>query len=364
MATKFELPSPAVVVDLDIAERNIARVADLARQNGKKLRPHIKPHKSTYFARQQLAAGAQGITVAKISEAEVMAAHGITDILIAYSLVGDEKLARLKRLHERAQIVTTVDGLEVARGLATVGSTERPLPVLIEIDSGTHRGGCQPGQAALALAQQVRTFPSLHLQGLFTYGGNIYGSRNRAELAAHAAAEAGVLRATAALLEQNGIPVSVLSGGSTPATVVLDKLEGVTEIRPGNYVFFDVSGLNLGIATVNDCALRVLATVVSVPLPGYATIDAGSKALTSDPAERSQEYGYLVDLPDVHLVKLNEEHGYLRYDPAQRELHVGDRIEIIPNHACVVPNLSGVLYGVRGGKVEREIAVEARGKNY
>lgn len=365
MTTKFELPSPAVIVDLDIAERNIKRMAGLARQAGVKLRPHIKPHKSVYFARKQLAAGAQGVTVAKISEAEVMVDHGIQDILIAYSIVGEEKLSRLRRLRERgAHIITTVDSVEVARGLAQVGTPEHPMPVLIEVDSGMHRGGCQPGSDTLRLGQQVQTFKSLVLQGLFTYGGGIYGSSSREELEAHAAHEARLLRETAALLEDNGIPVQVVSGGSTPAAFALDKMEGVTEIRPGNYVFFDVSGLSLGIATPDDCSLRILATVVSVPLPGYATLDAGSKTLTTDLAGRAQGYGYIVGMPDVHLVKLNEEHGYLRYDPAVRELRVGDRVEIIPNHACVVPNLSGRIYGIRGGKVETEIAVEARGKSY
>jgi len=362
--TKYELQSPAVIVDLDIVERNINKIATLARNAKKKLRPHIKPHKSVYFAKKQLEGGACGITVAKLSEAEIMAEHGIDDILVAYSIVGEEKLGRLRKLRDRARVATTVDSIEVASGLSTVGTATNPLPVLIEIDCGTHRGGRQPGEDALNFAKQIKAIPSLCLEGIFTYGGMVYGSSNLEELKTKAALEASILRETATLLAQNGIPVNEVSGGSTPAAFVLDKLEGITEIRPGNYIFFDASGLSMGIAKVSDCALRVLATVVSVPLPGYATIDAGSKTLTSDLATGREGYGYIVGMPDVHLAKLNEEHGYMRYDPVLREFHVGDRVEVIPNHACVIPNLSGILYGIRGEEVVSLVSVEARGMNY
>ena len=364
MKTKYELQSPAIIVDLDIVERNVNKIATLARNAKKKLRPHIKPHKSVYFAKKQLEGGACGITVAKLSEAEVMAEHGVDDILVAYSIVGEEKLGRLRKLRDRARVATTVDSIEVASGLSTVGTAANPLPVLIEIDCGTHRGGRQPGEDALNFAKQIKATPSLCLEGIFTYGGMVYGSSNLEELKTKAALEASILRETATLLAQNGIPVNEVSGGSTPAAFVLDKLEGITEIRPGNYIFFDASGLSMGIAKVSDCALRVLATVVSVPLPGYATIDAGSKTLTSDLATGREGYGYIVGMPDVHLAKLNEEHGYMRYDPVLREFHVGDRVEVIPNHACVIPNLSGILYGIRGEEVVSPISVEARGMNY
>lgn len=364
MKTKYKLQSPAIIVDLDIVERNVNKIATLARNSKKKLRPHIKPHKSVYFAKKQLEGGACGITVAKLSEAEVMAEHGVDDILVAYSIVGEEKLGRLRKLRDRARVATTLDSIEVASGLSTVGTAANPLPVLIEIDCGTHRGGRQPGEDALNFAKQIKATPSLCLEGIFTYGGMVYGSSNLEELKTKAALEASILRETATLLAQNGIPVNEVSGGSTPAAFVLDKLEGITEIRPGNYIFFDASGLSMGIAKVSDCALRVLATVVSVPLPGYATIDAGSKTLTSDLATGREGYGYIVGMPDVHLAKLNEEHGYMRYDPVLREFHVGDRVEVIPNHACVIPNLSGILYGIRGEEVVSPISVEARGMNY
>jgi len=348
---------------MDIAERNINRVARAAQEAGISLRPHIKAHKSVFFTKKQIYAGAKGITVAKIAEAEVMAENGVDDILVAYPVLGEEKLSRLKKLHERARILTIVDSIEVAAGLAGVGSKEHPVQALVDIDSGIHRGGRQPGEDALRFALELKSFEGLAIKGAFTYNGAIYQSASRTEMEANAEAEARILTETANLLRTNGIPVSILSGGSTPATVVLSKLNGVTEIRSGNYIFHDAAALALGIADVEDCALRILATVVSIPVPGYATIDAGSKTLTSDLA-KYEGYGYIIGMPDVVITKLNEEHGFLRYDPKVHKLRIGDKMEIIPNHACVIPNLCDSIYGVRGERFEREIKIEARGKNY
>ncbi|MDD2555900.1 MAG: alanine racemase [Syntrophaceticus sp.] len=362
--TKYDISSPAVIVDLDIAERNIERVAVSTRKNGIKHRPHIKAHKSAYFARKQLEAGAIGVAVAKIAEAETMVEHGINDILIAYSIVGAEKLQRLKKLHQTARVMTTVDSLEAAKGLAGIGSPENPLPVLIEIDCGTHRGGRQPGEDTLRFAMQLRDFKPLQIKGIFTYNGSLYHTENTEQLRRLVAQESQLLTEAAENLRQHQIPVEIVSGGSTPALLALEQLHGVTEIRSGNYLFNDVSGIQFGTASVEDCALRVLATVISTPLPGYATIDAGSKTLTNDLSVRGEECGMVVDPPGVQLVDLNEEHGYLRYDPDRVEVHAGDRVEIIPNHACVLPNLCDRIYGVRGDDVVKEITVDARGRNY
>lgn len=362
--TKYEIPSPAVIVDLDVTERNIERVAALTRKYGIKHRPHIKAHKSEYFARKQLEAGAVGVTVAKIAEAETMVEHGINNILIAYSIVGEEKLQRLKKLHQTACVMATVDSPEAARGLAGIGSQEHPLPVLIEIDCGTHRGGRQPGVDTLQFAVQLRDFKSLQIKGIFTYNGNLYHTENTEQLQGLVVQESQLLREAAADLRRHQIPVEIISGGSTPALLALEELQGVTEIRSGNYLFNDVSGIQFGTAGIEDCALRVLATVISTPLPGYATIDAGSKTLTNDQSVRGEECGMVVGLPGVQLVALNEEHGYLRYDPDQVRVHIGERIEIIPNHACVLPNLCDRIYGARGDDVVQEITVDARGRNY
>lgn len=362
--TKYEIPSPAVIVDLDSTERNIERVAALTRKYGMQHRPHIKAHKSEYFARKQLEAGAIGVTVAKISEAETMVEHGIDDILIAYSIVGEEKLQRLKKLHETARIMTTVDSMEAAKGLASSGTPEHPLSVLIEVDCGTHRGGRQPGEDILQFALQLRDFKPLQIEGIFTYNGDLYHTENTEQLRDLVARESRLLTETAENLRQHEIPVEIISGGSTPALLALDQLHGVTDIRSGNYLFNDVSGIQFGTASIEDCALRVLATVISTPLPGYATIDAGSKTLTNDLSVRGERYGVIVGQPEVQLVDLNEEHGYLRYDADRVQVHIGDKIEIIPNHACVLPNLCDRIYGVRGDEVVEEITVDARGRNY
>jgi D-serine deaminase-like pyridoxal phosphate-dependent protein len=211
---------------------------------------------------------------------------------------------------------------------------------------------------------ELRDFKSLQIKGIFTYNGDLYHTENTEQLCELVARESRLLTDTAEELRRHQIPVEVVSGGSTPALLALEQLHGVTEIRSGNYLFNDVSGIQFGTASVEDCALRVLATVISTPLPGYATIDAGSKTLTNDLSVRGKDCGLIVGLPGVQLVDLNEEHGYLRYDPDRVQLYVGDRIEIIPNHACVLPNLCDRIYGVCGDDVVREITVDARGRNY
>ena len=360
---KFNLPSPVVVIDLDIVDRNINRVANEAKKANVNMRPHVKTHKSIYFAKKQLAAGAKGISVAKISEAEVMVEYGMDDILIAYPIVGTEKALRLKKLHERIKVMTILDSLEIANNLAQVGNAERPLPVLIEIDTGLHRGGCLPGEDALKLAQKVNEYEGLSVCGVFTYNGLLRLSKSRAELEERAELEVKMLCETAKLFEKNGIQVSVISGGSTPSIAVLNKYSNITEIRSGNYIFYDLSAMSLGLASLEDCALRVLATVISVPSSGAAIIDAGTKTLTSD-LSKFEGYGRVIGMDDVTIVKLNEEHGFLTYNPAIRQLKIGDRIEIVPNHSCTLSNLCDFTYGIRGDEFVQRIPVEARGKNY
>ncbi|HHV95536.1 MAG TPA: amino acid processing protein [Clostridiaceae bacterium] len=360
----YDIPSPAVIIDLDVAERNIYRVTNAAKKEGINLRPHIKTHKSVYLTKKLLEAGAKGITVAKISEAEVMIENGIDNILIAYPVLGKEKWERLRKLNRIAQIMTTVDSMEIANGLNEIGTKDYPINVLIEVDSGTHRCGVQPGNDFIKFALKVKEMEGIKIRGVFTYNGLIYGSKSLDEIKSHAEAEANLLKKCVEQLKDIGIEEPISSGGNTPITIALDKMKGVTEIRPGNFIFNDVTGLDLGVAEEKDCAIRILARVVSIPLPGHAAIDAGSKTLTSDTAARSPGFGYIVGMPDVKIVKLNEEHGLLKYDPDKRKLSIGQVIEIIPNHACVIPNLCDFIYGVRNGKIEKEIKIDARGKNY
>ncbi|MBL4954728.1 alanine racemase [Neobacillus sp. YIM B02564] len=357
--------TPYVYVDLDKVEKNIKNMISRLNSKGIEHWPHIKSHKSVELAKKQLEYGAKGITCAKLSEAEVMAEGGIQPILIAYPIIGEEKLNRLGKLAKKIDIRTTVDSLPVAEGLSTVGETiGKKIEVLIEIDGGSHRGGVQPGQATLDFAREIIKLPGIQLVGVFTYVGQIYGCQTEEEIKQETRLEAQILLKAKELLKANGIEVTVTSGGSTVSSFHAEELEGISQSRAGNYIFGDMNAIHVGVYTESDCALKVRSTVISVPLPGYATIDAGTKTLTSDLSCRGNTYGLLVSHPDIQLFKLNEEHGYLSYDPKLHTLHVGDQVEIIPNHCCVIPNLYDSIYSFRGEEHIGSLKIDARGKNY
>lgn len=357
--------TPQPYIDLDIVERNIRSMADRLRACGIAHRPHIKSGKSVRLARMQLEAGAIGITVAKLSEAEVFVKTGFSDILIAFAIVGERNLARFAELHWQADLLTTVDSPEGAAGLAEVGlRTGKPVRVLVEIDGGLHRGGRQPGEDAAQFALAVNALDGLRVEGVMNYAGTIYGNRTPEAFERAVDAEAAELAESVARMRAYGLDIGIVSSGSTPSALFCERLRGVTEVRAGNYLFFDASGIGMGLAREADCALRVLSTVVSTPLPGLATIDAGTKTLTSDGAHGRTGHGIVVGRPGIEIVKLNEEHGFLRFDPALERVAVGERIEIIPNHSCVIPNLYDELPGLRGGRLQESIRIDARGCNY
>ncbi|RJX41275.1 amino acid processing protein [Paenibacillus pinisoli] len=358
-------PTPYAFVDLDAAERNISRMAGKLAEHGIRHRPHIKTHKSLEIARKQLAAGAVGITTAKLSEAEVFADGGIDDILVALAIVGERNLERLERLHRRIRVTVTVDSWEAALGLSAVGErTGKPVRVLIELDGGLHRGGRQPGEDIVAFARKIQELPGIEIGGIMAYFGLVYRNRSEDALKAAVLEEAEIIRGVVSDLREAGIPVDIVSSGSTPTSKLCEYAEGITEVRAGNYLYNDVSAVSMGLAEPEDCALRVIATVISIPLPGMATIDAGSKTLTSDRSHHTDGFGMIIGQPDIMIASLNEEHGMLRYDPAQVSLSIGDRIEIIPNHSCVIPNLNDFVYAVRGGEIAGRIKTDARGCNY
>ena len=356
-----EVDTPALLVDLDRLTANLDRVAQLARAADLKLRPHTKTHKVPEIAKLQLDRGADGITVAKIGEAEVMANAGIDDIFIAHEIVGAAKIERLAQLAERVKMSVGVDSMEVATplsmGLAQHG---RRLRVLVEVDVGLRRCGLQPDDV-LEFARGINSLSGLSLAGIFTYPGQVYDARNENEVAGIAAYECrimGELGEGIARLVEGEIRVS---GGSTPTAATYSPSCGLTEIRPGSYVFNDRTQIDRWAATPADCALTVLATVVSVPEPGRAVLDAGSKSLTTDEARESRGYGMLKEDNAAVLVKLNEEHGFLDLTQSDLKLRVGDKVQVIPNHACTVSNLFDEMLAVRGGEVEETWPVAARG---
>jgi D-serine deaminase-like pyridoxal phosphate-dependent protein len=360
MQTLDTLPTPAVLVDLDIVARNIARMQERARAAGVKLRPHAKTHKSPEVGRMQIAAGAIGLTLAKTSEAEVFAAYGFEDIFIGYPVFGADKARRLLALADRLRLAVGVDSVEGARSLGDVfHAAGRRLAVRLKIDSGFLRVGVRP-EDAVAMARRIAELPGLAFAGVFTHAGQGYGGRTPEEVARTGSEEGRIVVEAAQAVRAAGLPVEDVSLGSTPNVRAAMTVSGVTECRPGSYVYNDRSQVALGSAQAEDCAMTVLATVVSLPARDRAVVDAGSKTLSSDPTRPSADgYGVVVGNAS-RVARVSEEHGVIAVAEGE-SFRVGQRVRILPNHSCVVSNLHDRLVAVRGDTVEGEIRVAARG---
>jgi D-serine deaminase-like pyridoxal phosphate-dependent protein len=355
------LATPAVLVDLDVLERNIARMATRAREAGVRLRPHAKTHKCPEISRLQRAAGAWGLSVAKVGEAEVFADAGFDDLFVAYTAVGEDKGRRLLALCDRVRLAVGVDSVEGASTLARpFGQAGRSLDVLLKVDVGYGRVGVTPDRV-VAVGRAVSEIHGLRLRGLFTHAGHGYLAGTKDEVDEVARHEGELLARAAAELRTAGLPTEEVSVGSTPTAARSMRVEGVTECRPGNYVFHDASQVALGTCGVEDCALTIVATVVSVPARDRAVVDAGSKTLSSDPLRPVPGgYGQVLGRSS-RIEKLSEEHGVIAV-PEEEAFRVGERVRILPNHACVVANLHDRLIGVSGGRVEAVLDVAARGR--
>lgn len=355
-----ELDTPALIVDLDIMERNLQRMSDYCRRHGLALRPHSKTHKTPELARLQLEGGATGITVAKLGEAEVMAEYGIGDLLLAYPLIGETKIARLHTLLEQTQISVALDSTDAARWLARAADGHL-IDVLVEIDLGMRRCGLPPGTEPVRLARFIDSTAGLRFQGILYYSGHVHpdydgDTRTLEKLKSDLASQLEQF-------EKEKIPVGRVSGGSTPSAFYSHHISGLTEIRPGTYIFNDRNSTEWKICNPQDCAASILTTVVSVSVPGRAIIDGGSKTFSGDglmPGEKGG-YGMVKNVPGARFVSMNEEHGYLDLEP-ETKLQVGRRLEVIPNHICAAVNMHEVIYGYRGNRVEAEWRVRARGK--
>ena len=358
-----DLDTPALVIHLDVLAANLAAMAAVAAGAGVRLRPHTKTHKCPEIARMQVEAGATGITVAKLGEAEVMADAGLDDLLVAYPIVGDAKLARLRALRERARVRVSLDGMPVAEGVGSVGSAADPVEVLVEVDTGHHRLGRPPGEPTASLAAEVARVPGLEVMGLLSHAGHAYRARPD-ELHEVAAREAAALVETAEACARAGVPIREISVGSTPTARAVTDVAGVTESRPGTYACNDVQQMRLGVAEEAECAARVLVTVVSRPWHDRFVIDAGSKSLSSDGADGPPFPGRGVVAGRVDLVLdfLTEEHGVGHVLPGGADLEVGDRLEVIPLHVCSCVNLFDTALGILDGRVERELAIAGRGR--
>jgi D-serine deaminase-like pyridoxal phosphate-dependent protein len=356
-----DLDTPCVLVDVDRLQRNVSRMAERARAAGVRLRPHAKTHKVAEVARLQLQAGAAGLSVAKTSEAEVLAAAGATDLFIAFPVVGAEKARRLRALAERVRLAAGVDSLDGARTLAAAFvDAGRRLDVMLKVDVGLHRVGVTPEEAPL-LALRLAETAGLRLRGVFTHAGQSYLQDTPEGVAQVGGHEGATLAAVADALRARGLVVEEVSVGSTPTARHAMVQPGVTECRPGNYVYHDASQVALGVCGEEDCALTVLATVVSVPAPGRAVLDAGSKTLSSDPLRpRANGHGLVLGTAS-RLSRLSEEHGVVEV-AAGDSFRVGQKVRLLPNHACVVSNLHDRVKVIRGEDVVDEWVVAARGR--
>jgi len=341
------------VVDADVLESNVARMAAFARQHGLALRPHAKTHKSPLVGRLQLAVGAVGLTVATVSEAEVFADGGAEDLFVAFPLwVDSAKGARLRDLAARVRLTIGVDSVEAVQAL----SAELPgVAVLVEVDCGHHRSGIDP-EAAGAVGRAARD-AGLDVLGAFTFPGHSYAPGAGSAVARE---ESDALRAAAASLSTQGIEPSVLSGGSTPSVANIDD-DVATEVRPGVYVFGDAQQWELGSCFPEDIALTCAATVVS-HAGRRVVLDAGSKVLGADRATYSTGFGRLLDHPDARIVLLSEHHAVLTWPDAPFP-PLGSRLRVVPNHVCSAVNLADQLVIVRAGAGEETWPVAARGAN-
>lgn len=332
----LDLDTPAVYVDLDVLERNIRAMQEQCRKWKVGLRPHTKTHKIPEIARMQLAAGAVGITVAKIGEAEVLPGD---DVLVAYP-IRPEKLPRLREVAQNRRVTVVIDSAEAARALPGIEKC-------VEVDVGVNRCGVPSAEEFVEVAKACDRF-----RGLFYWPSWLddAGFRRAEKLVAECLSA----------LEDAGLKAEIVTGGSTPGAPRTPLIPETTEIRPGTYVFYDVNSMGAGVCTVQDCALRVLVTVVSTAVPGQCIIDGGSKTFSNDATKDAGTFGLFPDRRGWVMRKMNEEHGYVTVEGARPKL--GEKVWVIPSHVCTTVNMHDEIWYGRGGRVEGSWKVAARGR--
>ena len=364
--TRAEIPTPALLLDLDRFERNIQTMAAHVKSAGKKLRPHAKTHKCPEIARRQVAAGAAGVCVAKVSEAEVMAAAGVRNLLITTEVVGTEKIGRLLHvLGRQAETMVVVDHADNVRELGqAMARAGRVLNVLVDVEVGGRRTGIEPGEAALFLGRQVMNEPALNLRGLQGYAGQCahvmgWQSRRRASLK-----WMRKLMRTRDLFDKHGLPVEIVSGGSSGTFDIDVELPGLTELQSGSYCVMDLDYRRIGsrggkVYDSFEMALTVLTTVVSRPSAELAMVDAGFKALSTDKPFVPEA----VEWPGLEYSWAGDEHGRLTIVDPDRAPRLGDLVEFFPPHCDPTINLYDRLYAMRGDRVEAVWEISGRGRS-
>ncbi|MCX7737204.1 MAG: alanine racemase [Candidatus Kapabacteria bacterium] len=360
-----EIDTPALLIDFSKLKDNIKKMQDFSDLKGIKLRPHIKTHKMPSIAKMQIEAGAIGIAVAKLGEAEVFANEGFDDIQIANIIIGEKKIDRLFHLNGKVrELSVCADSIEGVRQLnERFKDSGKQMNVMIEIDSGLGRSGLKDKTEILKLAKEIEGCNGLKFNGILTHAGQVYSANTFDEIQNIANFEVSFMTDIAEFLKYNGIETPNVSIGSTPAANANESLDSITEIRPGNYVFYDMIQVSLGVAKIEQCALSILTTVISKPSNDRVIIDAGSKALHTDRGahgnDKIKTYGNVLN-KNCSILRLSEEHGFIYHNGEQ--FSIGEKIRIIPNHACAVCNLFDYAYLIEDNKVKDIIEISARGK--
>jgi len=353
-----ELDTPALCIDLDALEANIRRMADLCREHSIDWRPHSKGHKSPEIARRQIEAGAIGVTCAKLGEAEVMAASGIRDILIANQLVGPRKMQRLAELCRNADPIVAVDHKDqvdaMSRAISAAGAR---LRVIVEVDVGLARCGTTPGQATLELARHIHGSPGLELAGIMGYEGHLLTVDDLASKERSIREAMALLDSTRASLTEHDLPCPIVSAGGTGSYAYTIDCPGITELQAGGLIFMDVFYRDQCQVTGFAHALTILATVVSRPTPERAVIDAGRKTMNNE-----LEMPEVIDAPGIRVKRLSAEHGELTLQPEAQGLTIGDRVTLIPGYGDFTTVLHNEFHAVRAGHVEAVWPLAARGQ--
>jgi D-serine deaminase-like pyridoxal phosphate-dependent protein len=357
-----DIPTPALVLDSARVRRNISRLADYASIHGIKVRPHTKTHKMCALAEMQLEAGANGVTVAKVSEAEVISAAN-ADVLVAYPPIGQLRAGRLATLARDRTVRAAVDSKAAIEAMsAAARAANTTVGLLVDLDVGLGRTGVASPAATLPLAQAIDQAPNVRLDGIMIYPGHIWEPVDK---------QGEPLRAVDVLLEQtinlwsqHGLTATIVSGGSTPTAYQSHLIQHLTEIRPGTYIFNDMNTVRGGFCAMEDCAARVIATVISDAVAGQVVIDAGSKTLSSDlciPA-KDMGHGYIVEYPAARITRLSEEHGQVDVSGCSSRPAICERVTIIPNHICPCVNLQESVWWATPDEPLCLMHVDARGK--
>jgi D-serine deaminase-like pyridoxal phosphate-dependent protein len=363
---KTELQTPAILVDLDVLDRNIRLYQELCDKNGKQLWPMVKTHKSSEMIRMQAAAGATGFLCGTLDECEGLCSIGAKNIMYAYPVASDVNIKRVIELSRKCNFIIRIDNFDGAQMLnAAALSADAKVNYTIIIDSGLHRFGILPDKA-VAFADSLKNLDALVLKGISTHPGHVYSASRHGEVQNFVDQERNALGTAAAALRAEGFELELITTGSTPTFLGSLSDKNINVLHPGNYVFNDYIQLSIEVAKESECSLSVYATVISHPSPDIFICDAGAKCLGLDQGAHGNTaikgHGYVKGHPELTVGSLSEEVGKL-YVQGSTTLKVGDKLEIIPNHACSSANLTKYLIGCRGDEAEKLIEIDMRGNS-